>query len=186
MIGYLPRSLNVNGTDYLIDSDYRNILTIFEAYAEPEYTDDEKTYIMFTRIYEDYESIPEQDIEEALKKAILFMDCGKVDKEEKNSPKIMDWKQDEQMIFSAINKVAGKETRGEDYLHWWTFMGFFNEIGEGLFSTVTAIRSKKATHQKLEKHEQKFYSENKNLVNIKIELTEEEKAQKEYFEQLLK
>jgi hypothetical protein len=97
----------------------------------------------------------------------------------KSNTKILDWKQDEQMIFGSINKVAGKEVRSEKFMHWWTFLGYFSEIDEGLLSTVINIRKKKAKGKKLEKYEQEFVRENQELINIKKELTEEE-------EQLLK
>jgi len=63
------------------------------------------------------------------------------------------------------------------YLHWWTFFSYYMEIGEGLFSQVVSIRSKKAQHKKLEKYEQEFYRENKKLVDIRKPLSEEEQRQ---------
>ena len=80
------------------------------------------------------------------------------------------------MIFSAINKIAGKEIRAVEYLHYWTFIGFFNEIGEGVFSTVLNIRNKKARHKKLEKWENEFYRNNKEIVDIKRKYTKSEKS----------
>ena len=47
------------------------------------------------------------------------------------------------------------------YLHWWTFLGAYMEIGESLFSQILSVRMKKAKGKKLEDWEREFYKENK-------------------------
>ncbi|MDF2537996.1 MAG: putative phage protein [Herbinix sp.] len=188
MIGCLPKQLNINNIERAIRSDFRVALLIFQAYNDLELSDQEKGIVMLDCIYEDFDSIPFEDYHEAQEKALWFLDGGGEPDENTNhqqAKKVMDWEQDEQLIFSAVNKVAGYETRSVEYLHWWTFLGYFNEIGEGLFSTVINIRQKKNKGKKLEKYEQEFYRENKKLIDIKVKLTPEEQAEKEYFEKLL-
>lgn len=189
MIGRLPKELNINGTDRAIRSDFRVALLIFQAYNDPELSDQEKAQTMMECIYEDYEGIPYDDWQEAYDRAVWFLDGGGVEEEKETNhqkaKKVMDWEQDEQIIFSAVNKIAGRETRAVEYMHWWTFLGYFNEIGEGLLSTVINIRQKKNKGKRLEKYEQEFYRENKSLIDIKVRLTPEEQAEKEYFEKLL-
>jgi hypothetical protein len=188
MIGYLPKQIKINGTDRAIRSDFRVALLIFQAYNDPELSDQEKAQTMIECLYEDYDDIPPEDYQETADKAVWFLDGGSNTDSNSNhqqAKKVMDWEQDEQLIFAAVNKVAGYETRSVEYLHWWTFLGFFNEIGEGLFSTIISIRNKKNKGKKLEKHEQEFYRENKTLIDIKVKLTPEEQAEKEYFEKLL-
>ena len=82
------------------------------------------------------------------------------------------------MIFSAVNKVYRGEVREVDYMHWWTFLGYFNEVDEGMFSFIVGIRNKLNNHKKLEKHEREFLNKNKNLVKIKPRLTREEAEEK--------
>lgn len=188
MIGRLPKELNINGINRAIRSDFRVALLIFQAYNDPELSDWEKAQIMLECLYEDIDSIPPEDLQEAADQAVWFLDGGSVPDEKskyQQSKKVMDWEQDDQMIFSAVNKIAGYETRAVEYLHWWTFLGFFNEIGEGLFSTVINIRQKKNKGKKLEKHEQEFYRENKSLIDIKPRLTKEEQAEIDYWNKLL-
>ena len=178
MIGVLPTTLSVDDVDYAIRSDYRVILNIFEAFADDELRDSEKVLVMLKCLYVD---VPD-DIEKAAEKAVWFIDGGgseiatQSDKPQ-NKVKLIDWEQDEQIIFSAVNNVAGTEIRALEYLHWWTFLGYFNEVGEGLFSTVLNIRSKKAKGKKLEKYEQDFYKSHKDLIDIKKKYTEEEKEE---------
>jgi len=187
MVGRLPTSLNVNGIDRAIRSDYRVALLIFQAYNDPELSEQEKTYVMLDCLYEDFENIPPEDYQAACEQAVWFLDGGIIQEDTKyqSSKKVIDWEQDEQIIFSAVNKVAGKETRSLEYLHWWTFLGYFNEIGEGLLSTVISIRQKLNKHKKLEKYEQEFYRANKSLIDIKTRLSAEEQTEKEYLLKLL-
>jgi hypothetical protein len=187
MIGRLPKELNINGTDRAIRSDFRVALLIFEAFNDPELSDQEKAIVMLDCLYEDLDSIPVEDYQAAHEQAVWFLDGGgsTEDNSKQQAKKVLDWQQDEKIIFSAVNKVAGFETRAVDYMHWWTFLGYFNEIGEGLLTTVINIRQKKNKGKKLEKYEQEFYRENKSLIDIKTRYSEEEQAQKDYLNKLL-
>lgn len=81
--------------------------------------------------------------------------------------KVMDWEQDEPILFPAINQVAGCEVRSVPYIHWWTFVGYFMEIREGIFSTVLGIRQKMAKGKHLEKWEREFRRNNKRSVTLR-------------------
>jgi hypothetical protein len=185
MIGQLPKKLNINGIDRAIRSDYRVAIVIFQAFNDAEMTDQEKARTMIECLYENFESIPCEDYQEAAEKAVWYLDGGNTDDNKPLAKKVMDWEQDEQIIFSAVNKVAGYETRAVEYLHWWTFLGIFNEIGEGILSTVINIRHKKNRGKKLEKHEQEFYQNNKNLVELKTRYTAEEQEEIDYYNKIL-
>lgn len=180
MIG-LPKALEIDGEDYEINSDYRVALLIFEAYNDDRLMPQSKTAICLNCLYK---TIP-PDTQAALDKAIWYLDGGDMPKSKQAPKKIMDWEQDESIIFPAINKVAGYETRTVEYLHWWSFLGLFNEIGEGLYSQVMSIRAKKAKHKKLEKWEQDFYNDHKELINLKVKLTPEDQAEADFIKQFI-
>lgn len=182
MIGLLPKSLEINGTEYRIRSDFRVALLIFEAFNDSELNDCEKVQICLECLYEE---IPE-DTENAYKKAVWFLDGGDIPKSKPLRRKTFDWKQDESLIFSAVNKSAGFETRSADYIHWWTFLGYFSEIGESLFSQVLNIRTKKAKGKKLEKWELEFFSEHRDLINIRQTYSAEEQAEIDRLNALLR
>ncbi len=189
MIGYLPKQLNVNGVDRAIWSDFRTALLIFQACVDPEMDEQEQAMAVIECLYQDPDSIPPEDYQEANDKACWFLEGGGSQDENSNhqqAKKVMDWEQDEKIIFSAVNKIAGHETRAVDYMHWWTFLGYFNEIGESLFTTVISIRSKRNKGKKLDKTEHEFYKENRSLIDLKVRLSTEEQAEKEYFEKLLR
>lgn len=183
MIGLLPQSLSINGKDYDINSDYRNILIICEAFSDNELTDHEKAYICMKRLFKFPESIPQGDLQEAVEKAFWFVGGGDIPKSEPSRVKLIDWKHDESIIFPAVNKVVGCEVRSVLYMHWWTFIGCFGEIGEGLFSTVMNIRHKKAEGKKLEKWEHEFLKKHKELVVLR---TDEERQAIDETEEFLK
>lgn len=175
MIGELPESLEIGGKQYKINADFRVILKIFTAFDDPELTEQEKCFICMKNLFADFESIPEEHLQTAVNRAYWFVGGGDIpEKSDTRKTKIIDWEQDEFLYFPAVNKVAGFETRAVKFLHWWTFLGYFNEIGEGLFSQVIHIRDKKSRGKKLEKWENEFLCSNRNLVKIRKKYTKEE------------
>ena len=176
MIYELPYSLEVNGIEHPIRTDFRDIMRIMFAMGDPELEENEKAYICLYIIYEDFEDINPDDYEAAFKAAIDFMDCGERRRNEKTPSKgVVDFEQDERLLIAAVNRVAGCEVRSMEYLHWWTFMGYFMEIGECTYQTVLSLRSKKNKGKRLEKWEQEFWTNNKDICEIKEKLTAEEK-----------
>lgn len=187
MLGQLPKTLKINGVEYAINTDYRNILQIFTAYNADELSDREKVYICMRRLFVDLPKLPRSDFEEAYRAAIRFMECNVHD--DKPSPKVVNWEKDEQLIFPAINKVAGMEVRAVPYMHWWTFLGYFQAIDrEDIWGFILTIRQKKAKHKPLEKHEKEFYNANRDLCQVEFTNTKEtaEDALADIFQSLLK
>ena len=182
----LPTSLNVGGRNYKIRTDYRVILDILTAMNDPDIfepgmTEEEKqlerALTMLQIFYIDLDRMPPSDWKEASEKACEFIDCGIRD-DGTPKPRLMDWEQDAPIIVPAVNKVCNFDVRSVKYMHWWTFFGYYMEIGECMLSTVVSIRDKKRRGKKLEKWEQEFYRNNKKLVDLKtkkIERSEEEK-----------
>lgn len=167
-----PTSINVGGVDYEIRTDYRVVLDLFTALSDPDLTDADEQMtaymqgrVMMEIMFPDCDNIPMEYWQEALQKVSDFIDMGITDDHKK--PKTMDWEQDAPIIIPSINRVLNREIRAEKYIHWWTFLGAYMEIGESLFSSVVNIRQKKAKGKKLEKYEQEFYNENKALIDFK-------------------
>ena len=184
-----PTSLNIGDVDYEIRTDYRAVLDLLTALADPDLTDDDPqmTAYMQSRVileimFPDCDNIPTEHIQEALEKVAEFIDMGISD--DRKKPKTMDWEQDAPILIPAINKVLNTEIRAQKYIHWWTFLGAYMEIGESLFSNIVHIRQKKAKGKKLEKWEQDFYKENKSLIDFKQKdqrSSEEKEELRDYF-----
>lgn len=169
MLGQLPKTLTINGKSYRIRTDYRNILRIFEAFADKDLSDKEKMLVCLRRMFVDFSKLPYDDYKEAYEQVYWFIGYGKP--EEKRPPvRTFNWIKDEPLMFPAVNKAAGLEVRAVPYLHWWTFMGYFESIdAESLFGTVLSIRQKKARGKKLEKYEREFMQNNKALMALDVE-----------------
>ena len=182
MIGLLPKALTVNGEEYTIRTDYRVALTIFEAYNDPDLSQADKAFVCLNCLYE---TMP-PDISAALEQAAWFLDGGAKVKLKQLPVKTIDWEQDEGLIFPEINRAAGGEVRALEYLHWWTFLGYFSSMGECLYSQVLNIRQKRAKGKKLEKWEQEFFHSHKELIVIREKLTAEEQAELDAEEEYIK
>ena len=182
MVGSLPKALDVNGAALPIDSDFRNILAILLAFADPELEDKEKAYICLNRMFTNPGDIGKQNIQAAYEAAVAFIEYGITsdDKEHRSRHKLMDWERDEAIIFPAINKAAGTEVREVPYMHWWTFLGYFQSIDpQSLMGTVLSIRQKKMKGKKLEKWEREFERNNRELCALdyaKLSQTPEQSA----------
>ncbi len=184
MIFELPTALDFGGRSWAINSDYRDVLRTLTAFEDPDLTDQEKAYICLHNFYPDYERIPDNDLQAAFDAAVAFIDHGN-ENSDVPSPRTMDWEQDAPLIFPAVNRAAGFEVRSVEYMHWWTFLGFFMEIRNTTYATVLGLRSKKARGKRLEKEENEFWRQNRGICELKVKYTEEELAEKERLKQLL-
>lgn len=165
MLGQLPTTLNVNGKDRKIRADYRNILRIFSAFNSRKLNDNEKATVFLRRMYVDFFDIPPEDYAEAYKTALEFIECK--NRPDKPQPRIVDWDKDEQLIFAAVNDVAKQEVRAVPFLHWWTFLGYFQGIDkENTWAMVLTIRQKQAKHRQLEKWEREFFVANRTMCEL--------------------
>lgn len=189
----LPYSLEVSGKEYKIRTDYHVILDILIAINDPEILKDckteeemqyEKVMTMLQILYVDFDSIPPKDWQEAAKKACDFIDCGIKD-DGRPKPRTMDWEHDAPIILPAINKVANTDVRTQEHMHWWTFFGYYMEIGESTFSTVVGIRNKLKKGKKLEKWEKEFYKNNKKIIDLKVKHQERSQEEKDEIRALL-
>ena len=171
----LPTSAPIGGKEYKIHYQWRAILDILAAQNDPELDKRWKAMVLLQIFYPDLQEIPPEYIEDAYKFAVDFIDCGQRD-DGKPHPRLLDWQQDAGIIIPAINKVAGTEIRASPDIHWWTFWGFFMEIGESVLSSVVAIRAKKAKGKRLDKTEREYYRENKQLIDFAVQKRSEEET----------
>ena len=161
----LPIQIEIDGVKYNIrnNGDYRMVLDAFSVLNDEELNQQERVLASLLIFYEDMTCLEDvlaiSDLEKATEKMFEFFNAGRP---ETSGPsrKLIDWDEDSAMISSAINKVAGQEIRSVEYMHWWTFMGYFNAIGESTLSTVVSIRDKILKDKKLEKWERDFRNEN--------------------------
>ncbi|MBQ8768858.1 MAG: hypothetical protein IJZ15_04340 [Oscillospiraceae bacterium] len=169
----LPQSIEIGGKQWEIHADFRDILDIIQRLSAKT---SEALYVCLALFYEDFEDLPEKCFNEAVEKMFLFIACGE-EEESSPRPKTIDWEQDWQMIISDVNKVAGCEIRALPFCHWWTFISWFNGIGDGPLATVVSIREKKRKGKKLEDWEKEFYKNNRSKVDFKTEYSSSDNEQ---------
>ena len=164
----LPISIYINDKEYPIRNrgDFRMVIDCFIALNDSEL---DKSYRIATALIIFYEGLDDGvdlneffdgNVETAVKEMFDFMTCGQPESPRSETLILYNWDKDAQLIAGAVNAVAGYELRGETYVHWWTFMGYFANIGDGSFSTIISIRYKIKKGKKLEKYEKEFKRDN--------------------------
>ena len=177
----LPKSLDICGTEYAIRYDFRVILEICAAMEDPELDKHDKAIVAMVIFYPDFEDMPPEHYQEAIKQCFWFINGGE-DDQGKKGPKLVSWEQDIKYIFAPVNRVFGQEIRAIPYdaetntggLNWWTFLSAYMEIGDCTFAQIVRIRSLRAKGKKLDKADQEWYKQNRHLVDIKQTYTEAE------------
>ncbi len=171
----LPSSTVFGGKRYGFNADFRDVLQVIEYLTDTKRPEFVRWLIVLELFYQ--EPIPNDYQQEAMEYLAKFISYG--GEKAKQQHKLIDWEQDAQLIISDVNKVAGCEIRTVPFLHWWTFLSYFYGIGEGMLSSVVAIRNKKAKRKKLEKWEEDYYRENREIIDFRTTNNEEVTAEKE-------
>ena len=182
----LPKTICISGKEWAIRTDYRDILNVLSMFSDSDLEkecisagispEDVKNKTMLEMMVDNFSDLPKRQYPEAAQKCVDFINFGNF---KSSGPALMDWEKDAPILIPAINQVARTEIRAVSYIHWWTFLGYYMGIGEGLFSQVVSIRKKKAKGKKLEKWEAEFYKQNREMcrLNTKKNIrSEEEKA----------
>ncbi len=175
MIYFLPKTLEVDGTEHEIRTDYRVILDVIAALNDPELQGFERAEACIRIMFPAWEKISNRT--EAFKKCMWFIACGETERDTAKKPKVMDWEQDFTLVIPPVNRILGYDCRGAEYLHWWSFIAAYYEIGECAFSCVTGIRQKLAKGKPLDKWEKTYYSEHADIIKLRTKLTAEEQAE---------
>lgn len=187
MINYgLPKTVLVGGTEYEIRTDYRCVLDICAAYADPELSNQEKAMAVLDIFYfsPGWEEIPPEHLREALGKCAWFIDGGDRPMSKSPGPNLVSWEQDFPLIIAPINHVHGGDIREIPYdpetnqggVHWWSFLADYLEIGDCLFAQIVRIRDMKARGKRMDKQDKEFYRRNRELIDFRRTYTESEKA----------
>ena len=178
MMWSLPISVEIDEKEYAIRNkcDYRVVLDVIAALNDAELEMENRIRCALFIFYEDLTGCT--DFETAVKEMMKIINLGEeeTEQEQPNKPQLMDWQHDFPQLAPPISRVLGYSVRdAKKYTHFWDFIGAYMEIGECTFSNVISIRNKKQKGKKLESWEQEFYKENKKMVDLPQNLTQEEK-----------
>jgi hypothetical protein len=170
----LPEMVTICERDFNVRNggDYRVMLDVIAALTDVNMSERSRVIAALIIFYPEYDEIT--DFEAASRELMRFLNCGEENSDE-HCGKLIDWEQDFPLIVAPINRIMSGEIRSFEYLHWWTFLSAFYEIGECTLSHVVDIRRKKQKGKKLEKWEREFYSQNKRIIDFKKRVSDEDK-----------
>lgn len=170
----LPTTVEVRGTVYDVRTDYRAILDICTALTDIELMEQERIYVALDIFYPAFDTMPPEHLQEAIRECYKFINLGKLESEDKKSPRLIDWETDFVHIAGPVSRIAGTEIRAVEYMHWWTFISLYNEIGDCYFAQIVRIRDKKAKGRPLDKSDREFYRNNRDVIDLDPRYTQEE------------
>lgn len=168
----LPRAAVLGGAEYAIHSDYRDVLTVIAWLTGAEGADlDEagRWYVALCLFYPDFAALPPALHADAMRFLADFIAAGRAGPERTARPaaRLLDWQQDAPLIAAGVDRAAGRDVRSLPYLHWWSFLAFFDAIGDGPLCTVVSIRDKLRRGKKLEPWEQDYYRANRAQIDLR-------------------
>jgi hypothetical protein len=133
-----PTAIEIDGEQYEIRTDFKSSLRTILAFEDPELTPDEMQQILIVNLYI---RIPE-NMEEAVKKGIKFLNCGNDDVESRVSSRLYSFSQDANFIFAAFQQTHKIDLEVAT-MHWWKFFALFMDLGsDTVFCNLTGLRDR--------------------------------------------
>lgn len=136
LIDFLPRSVDVGGVEYPINTDFRTSI-LFELLVRNKKLPDRVKIVGMLRLY--YPQIP-PDEDEAVKQILWFYNCGQEQKqkEERNqtargfreNKALYSFEKDAFMVYAAFRSEYGIDLQDVEDLHWWKFSALFDGLSE--------------------------------------------------------
>lgn len=187
LIDTLPESLNIDGFDYPIDTDYTTFILVEELLEDRTLNGTEKSFELWELLFT--EEKPEMN-EDAVKQIEWFYRCGKVESQKRKEAivkrtqsrrslveQIYDFECDDQYIFSAFMQCYGIDLT-EVSMHWWKFKALFNSLSSDCeFVKIMGYRSADVSKIK-DKEEKQRITRLQALYALPSKLTAEEKAER--------
>ena len=174
----LPKTVCINDENYDINWRYSDILYIFQILNDVDLLEQERLVVAAEHFFVDYDAVTNKT--QAIQALIEFINGGESESEKpkrkKEDKKLYDWDFDFKIIIAPINRILGYDVRQNPDVHWWTFLSAFMEIGECTFSTYVSIRDKKRRNKKLEKWEERIYTENRDAIDLPVKHDETTEA----------
>ncbi|MCI1966861.1 MAG: bacteriophage Gp15 family protein [Oscillospiraceae bacterium] len=151
-----PGFVEIGGTEYPIDADFRNCIKFESLMFDPD-VPDELRGILALRLF--YPKVP-PDIPAAFEKIVWFYGCGEEAK--KGNPgrsggkRIYSYEHDGGYIFAAFLSDYGIDLESVKFLHWWKFRALFDSLRpENMMVKIMGFRA--ADTRKMRGEQKKYY-----------------------------
>lgn len=181
LVDLVPESVQINGKEYEINSDFRTSI-LFELLMDDEEVPEEILPLQALKLF--YPELPpKEDFEEAINKIMWFYTCGREDKEvssngnsnssnEENN--IYSFEYDDEYIYSAFLSQYKVDLQDIEYLHWWKFKAMFKGLSE-TNKIMEIIKYRSIDLSKIEdKKEKEFYKNMKNTFKLPDRINKDE------------
>lgn len=179
LIDYLPKTVEIDGQIYAINSNFRTSL-LFTMLMEDSELTKEQVFYQALELY--YPVIP-ANATKAINKILDFFTCGKNmngGKVESNKPrrKVLDYEKDSSYIYSAFMSQYGIDLQDIDYMHWWKFKALLDNLNDDN-KLCEIIKYRSTDVNKIKDKEQKaFYKKMQEIYKLDANNITEEDLQK--------
>lgn len=176
LIDLLPSKVEIEGTEYDINSNFR-ISVLFSLLMEDDELTEKEKILQALELY--YPIIPHNKIE-AVEKIKWFYSCGKESNSKPigrkgNSERIFDYEEDAKYIYSAFLSQYRIDLQDIEYLHWWKFKALLDSLGENN-KLLEIMKYRSVDISKIEDKEQRrFYKDMKKIYSLDKPNKEDEK-----------
>lgn len=175
LINRVPESVEIDGTEFQINTDFRTSIKFESVMADSSLTDEQKIFKALT-LY--YPKIP-INIQGAIEKMLWFYsgghEEGRKGVENSNNEKTFDYNYDADILYAAFLSQYGIDLNTVEYLHWWKFKALFRTLkDDNEIVKIMGYRAIKITNE-MSKQQRKFYSEMKR----KYALPKPEKSERQ-------
>lgn len=172
-----PKSLNIGGLEYPINSDFRTVLRYNQRLKKIDNEDTERIMQCMQLVF--CKGLPE-DLIEAIQSLNWFIRCGRKEKKRRPSNKLLginsnqpfEFETDGEMIYSAFkrNDVYGIDLHEIPYLHWWEFIAMLDDLPDSVkLSRVMEYRTIDTTNKNLTKETRDVYMALQRYYKIQVE-----------------
>ena len=188
LLDLVPTTVDIDGKDYEINSNFRNGILFEVMMQDHELTDVDKI-IQALDLY--YPVLP-NNIPEAIEKMLWFYRCG-YDINELNrrgagsgkKDQVYSFEFDADYIYAAFLDQYNIDLQDIEYLHWWKFKAMFKSLKEdNEFVKIMGYRSmdlSKVEDKKMKEHYRKL----KRMYKIPEQISDSEKEKMDKLNEIL-
>lgn len=192
LIEGLPKTVTVNGSSFLLNTNFYIGIIFTELMTDSSLTPYEKVIRAIDLWYKEKPPTETYDeIKTAFDKIMWFYTMGENEEESttnsrvrvRNRPtRILDYEADQAYIVSAFQQQYGIDLTVSN-IHWWRFKMLFNGLTEKTKMVKIMQYRSMEIDPKMPEKQRKFYQEMKILYALPDKRTEEEK-ERDFQEQL--
>lgn len=180
----LPTTVEIDGKEYPLNTDFRVGLTIMEAFEDTALADKEKQMVMLELLYPE---IPE-NITKACELAVKFLNCGEEPQSGNGEASLRRYSftQDAKYIFTAVLQTHGVDLERTEYLHWWKFQYLFMDLREDCFFSRLIYYRTQRDKGKLTKEEAEYCRTIRHILDLPEDRDERAQTAADEFMRLLR